>query len=90
MPDPNWRDIEVERDQLGWLVPMDEDVRDDQWRDARLDVIDLASGRHLGHYRWDGVYPSLMVFDDDLAVSAVEFDEAMVPRLVIYRLGPTG
>ncbi|MCY4400074.1 MAG: 6-bladed beta-propeller [Gemmatimonadetes bacterium] len=42
---------EVERDQLGWLVLMDEDVRDDRWRDARLDVIDLASGRHLGHYR---------------------------------------
>ena len=90
VPDPNWRDIEVERDQLGWLVPVDQDVRDDQWRDARLDVIDLVSGRHLGQYRWDGVYPSLMVIDDDLAVSAVEYDEAMVPRLIIYKLGPTG
>ena len=46
-------------------------------------MFDLDDRRHLGHYQWDGVYPALMVLDDNLAVSSVEFDGEMVPRLVI-------
>ena len=86
IPDPEWEDIELVRDPEGWLVPRENDVRDHQWRDARLDVFDLGNRRHLGHYRWDGVYPALMVLDDNLVVSSVELDGEMVPRLVIYKL----
>lgn len=46
-------------------------------------VFDLENRRHLGHYQWDGVYPALMVLDGDLAVSSVELDGEMVPRLVV-------
>lgn len=88
IPDPEWEDIELVRDPEGWLVPKGGDIRDHQWRDARLDVFDLGDGRHLGHYRWDGVHPALMVLNDDLAVSSVELDGEMIPRLVIYKLPP--
>lgn len=82
--DLDWEDIEFVRTDEGW-APVDE-VTPGELRDTRLDVFDLKARRHLGHYRWDGVYPALLIMEDDMAVSTVEYDADYTPRLVIYRL----
>ena len=82
--DPGWREIEFVRTDEGWF-PVD-DVRPDELRDARLDVFDLKTRRHLGHFTWDSVYPALMVLQEDMAVSLVEYGVDLVPQLSIYRL----
>ena len=83
--DPGWREFEFVRIEGGYWERVD-DARPDQLRDARLDVFDLKTRRHLGHFTWDSVYPALMVLQEDLAVSLVEYDADLEPRLSIYRL----
>ena len=61
VPDLNWEEIEFVRTEEGWAPASN--VRPDELRDARLDVFDLKGRRHLGHFRWDGVYPALMVME---------------------------
>ena len=82
--DPGWREIEFVQTDQGWF-PID-DVRPDELRDTRLDVFDLKTRRHLGHFTWDSLYPALMVLQEDLAVSVVEYDADHEPRLSVYRL----
>ena len=84
VPDLDWEDIEFARTGEGW-VPVDQ-VTPSDLRDARLDVFDLKARRHLGHFRWDGVYPALLSIEGDMAVSSVEYDADYTSRLVIYRL----
>lgn len=84
VPDSDWEDIEFAQTDEGW-VPV-ERVTPSELRDARLDVFDLKARRHLGHFRWDGVYPALLTIEGDMAVSAVEYDTDFTPRLAIYRL----
>lgn len=88
VPDPEWGQIEFVRTEEGW-IPKD-DVRPDQLRDARLDIFDLRQRTHLGWFTWDDVYPALMDLGGELAVSAVEYDPGLVPRVVIYRLETGG
>ena len=83
--DPGWRDIEFVWMEGGYWERVD-DARPDELRDARLDVFDLKTRRHLGHFTWDSVNPALMVFREDMAVSLMEYDANLVPRLAIYRL----
>ncbi len=82
--DPGWEEIEFARTDEGW-VPVD-DITPSELRDARLDVFDLKARRHLGHFRWDGVFPALTIMAGDMAVSSVEYDADYTPRLVIDRL----
>ncbi len=91
--DPDWEDVEFVRAEImGWEPK--EGTTPEQLRDARLDVFDLSNMTHLGSFTWDEVHPMLTVVEGELAVSNVEYDEAMVPRVVIYRLqeviGPRG
>lgn len=59
--------------------------------DSRLDVFDLGNRRHLGSYTWDA--GSVMLIDnskvgdaaDWVHISALEFNESMVPQVVVYR-----
>lgn len=83
VPDRDWEEIEFVRTEDGWAPAGN--VRPDELRDVRLDVFDLRGRRHLGHFRWDGVYPALMVREGAMAVSAVEYDGDLTPRVVIYR-----
>ena len=84
--DPDWEEIEFARTTEGW-VPVNE-VTPSELRDVRLDVFDLNARRHLGHFRWDGVYPALTIMAGEMAVSSVEYDPDYTPRLVINRLPP--
>ncbi len=83
--DPDWEDIEFVRvDRRGWQPQ--EGTTPEQLRDVRLDVFDLGDMTHLSSFTWDEVHPMLTVVEGELVVSNVEYDEAMVPHVVVYRL----
>ena len=81
-PDEGWAD--VHRVEGGFY---EKDI--DRYSDSRLDVFDLDARRHLGSYTWDsGV---IMLVDhgagaaDRVRISVPQFNDAMVPQVVIYR-----
>ncbi len=83
--DPGWREIEFVQMEGGYWEQVG-DARPDELRDARLDVFDLKTREHVGHFTWDSVYPALMVLRGDMAVSLVEYGVGQEPQLSIYRL----
>ncbi len=82
--DPGWREVELERTPEGYRVPPE---RRGDYMDTRLDIFDLEERRHLGRYVWDSPYARLIDLGGEPAVSIVEYDEEMVPQVVVYRVG---
>lgn len=82
--DPRWREVELERTPEGYLVPPE---RRGDYLDTRLDIFDLEERRHIGRYVWDSPYARLIDLGGEPAVSIVEYDEEMVPQVVVYRVG---
>lgn len=81
-PDEGWAN--VPRVEGGFY---EKDI--DEYSDSRLDAFDIGSRRHLGSYTWDsGV---VMLVDhgagtgDRVRISVPQFNDAMVPQVVIYR-----
>lgn len=62
-----------------------------EYYDSRLDVFDLGTRNHLGSYTWDP--GSVMLIDnskradprDWVRISTLEFNESVVPQVVVYR-----
>lgn len=82
--DPQWRDVELERTPEGHRVPPE---RRADYMDTRLDIFDLEEQRHIGRFVWDSPYARLINLGGEPAVSIVEYTEAGVPRVVVYRVG---
>lgn len=82
--DPRWRDVELERTADGYRVPPE---RRADYLDTRLDIFDLEEKRHIGRYVWDSPYARLINLGGEPAVSVVEYDEEIVPQVVVYRVG---
>jgi len=83
VPDENWRRVHGGR--LGPETLITQEQQDRYW-DARLDVFDLRTERHLGTVRWDGTKVFLTSRRGTVLVNLVEYDEEMVPRVALYRL----
>ncbi len=82
--DPGWREVELERTPEGYRVPPE---RRTDYLDTRLDIFDLEEQRHIGRYVWDSPHARLINLGGEPAVSLVEYDEEMVPQVVVYRVG---
>ena len=82
--DPRWRDVELERTADGYRIPPE---RRADYLDTRLDIFDLEERRHIGRYVWDSPYARLINLGGEPTVSVVEYDDEMVPQVVIYRVG---
>lgn len=80
--DPGWRDAELTT--IGQEVVI-EQHQADGYRDTRLDVFDLGAGVHVGFRTWDSAGARLLTLDGEPAVSVLEYTDAMVPRVAIYR-----
>lgn len=85
--DPAWDDLPLEPTRGGYAVP---DGREDEYYDTRLDVFSLRERRHLGRYVWDSADGRLLDRGGEPAVYVPEYDNAMVPQIVIYRAGSRG
>ena len=79
--DPEWRDVR----RVGPGAVLQTDAHD--FYDARLDIFDLGERRHVGSYTWDTVSPRLLNHEGEPAVSVMEYDDDMVPQLVVYQVG---
>ena len=82
--DPDWRDVELEPGPEGPRIPASKRA---DYLDTRLDIFDLEEKRHIGRYVWDSPYVRLFNLGGEPAVSVVEYDEEMVPQVVVYRVG---
>ena len=82
--DPEWRDVEVIRDEEGPYVPSNRRI---DYLDTRLDIFDLQSRRHLGSYFWDNPNGSIFDLGGEPAIRIVEYTEETLPQVVIYRIG---
>ncbi len=82
--DPRWQEVEIERTEEGYRVPPE---RRRDYMDTRLDIFDLEERRHIGRHVWDSPYARLINLGAEPAVSIVEYDEEMVPQVVVYRVG---
>lgn len=85
--DPAWDDVPLERLRVGYAVP---EGREDEYYDTRLDVFSLRERRHLGRYVWDSADGRLLDRGGEPAVYVPEYDNAMVPQVVVYRAGSRG
>ena len=82
--DPAWDDVPLEPMRVGYAVPAG---REDEYFDTRLDVFSLRERRHLGRYVWDAADGNLLDRGGEPAVYVPEYDNAMVPRIVVYGAG---
>ena len=62
----------------------------DDARDMRLDIFSLRERRHLGRHVWDQASAGMLSRGGDPAVSVLEYDDAMVPRIVVYGVRERG
>ena len=81
--DPEWDEIEMIPGPEGPQLPPG---RGDDYRDNRIDVFNLQERRHVGRHVWDATGMALMDHGGEPAVSVLEYDDAMVPQMVIYRV----
>ena len=79
--DPEWDEIEMIPGPEGPQLPPG---RGDDYRDNRIDVFNLQERRHLGRHVWDATGLVLMNHGGEPAVSVLEYDDAMVPQIVVY------
>lgn len=79
--DPEWRDVR----RVGPGAVLQADAHD--FYDARLDIFDLGEKRHVGSYSWDALSPKLLNHGGEPAVSVMEYDDEMLPQVVVYRVG---
>ena len=79
--DPEWRDVR----RVGPGAVLQADAHN--FYDARLDIFDLGERRHVGSRTWDALSPKLLNHGGEPAVSVMEYDDGMIPRLVVYRVG---
>lgn len=84
-PDPDWRD--VRRMGIEGAVRSEDAGR---FWDYRLDALDLENKQHLGSYRSPDEAPRLIEFEGRVAISLLQYDEALNPEVVIYDLRPRG
>ena len=82
-PDPEWDEIEMIPGPDGPQLPAGRVV---DYRDHRIDVFSLRERRHLGRHVWDATGMALMDHGGEPAVSVLEYDDAMVPQIVVYRV----
>lgn len=88
VPDGRWQ--QVERRGPEGIIPPEERAT---YRDARLDVFDLNTRRHLGRLRWDTPHVALFTRGDRVLVQMVEYETPFWPRAVVYEIdvrGPGG
>ena len=76
VPDSEWRD--VTRVEGG---VRQSDAHD--FYDSRLDVFDLGERRHVGGYTWDSASAKLLNHGGEPAISVMEYDDEMIPRVVV-------
>ena len=81
--DPEWDEIQMIPGPEGPQLPPG---RMDDYRDMRIDVFSLQERRHLGRHVWDPAVMGLMDHGGEPAVSVLEYDAAMVPQIVVYRV----
>lgn len=81
--DPEWDEIEMIPGPEGPELPPG---RGDDYRDNRIDVFSLRERRHLGRHVWDATGFTLMEHGGEPAVSVLEYSDAMVPQIVVYRV----
>lgn len=81
--DPEWDEIEMIPGPEGPELPPG---RGDDYRDTRIDVFNLREQRHLGSHVWDATGMTFMEHGGEPAVSVLEYDDAMVPQIVVYRV----
>ena len=79
--DPEWDEVPLEQTRVGLQISPG---HDDDYFDTRLDVFNLRERRHLGRYVWDPMAASLLDRGGEPAVYLLEYDNAMVPRVVVY------
>lgn len=79
--DPEWDEIEMIPGPEGPELPPG---RGDDYRDTRLDVFNLQEPRHVGRRVWDVAGIGLMEHGGEPAVYVLEYDNAMVPQIVVY------
>ena len=80
-PDPEWDEIEMLPGPEGPELPPG---RRDDYQDTRIDVFSLQERRHLGRHVWDAAVMDLIDHGGEPAVSVLEYDDAMVPQIVVY------
>ncbi len=81
--DPEWDEVETIQTPEGAVTPV---ARIDDARDMRLDIFDLGERRHLGRYVWDQGSARILNRGGALAVTVLEYDDAMVPQMVVYEV----
>lgn len=79
--DPEWNEVPLEQTRIGFQISPG---YDDEYFDTRLDVFDLRERRHLGRHVWDPMVVNLLDRGGEPAVYLLEYDNAMVPRIVVY------
>lgn len=82
--DPEWDEVPMVQGRGG---PHPAPGTDDDYRDTRLDVFNLRERRHLGRYVWGPMAVSLLDRGGEPAAYLLEYDNAMVPRIVVYGAG---
>lgn len=86
--DPEWDEVDFQ--SAGGEVFFPASQYPDYW-DARIDVFDLAARRRIGNRIWDTLYIGFVNHDgtpvDAPMVHVLEYDAAMVPQVVVYRVG---
>ena len=85
--DPDWDEVELIPGPEGPILPL---ARNDDAFDIRLDIFSLGQRRHLGKHVWDASTVAMLDRGGEPAVSALEYDAAMVPQIVIYRVRVRG
>jgi hypothetical protein len=80
VPDPRWRSVPLQGPESGVTRE-----QLDAYFDARLDVFDLRSKRHLGSHTWDmATMYRLVSRGREVLVSALEYQSPLWPRIVLY------
>ncbi len=79
--DPEWDEVPLVQTRIGFAISPG---HDDDYFDTRLDVFNLRERRHLGRYVWDPLAVNLLDRGGVPAVYLLEYDNAMVPQIVVY------
>lgn len=86
--DPEWHEVDFQSEGGEVFFPVAQFP--DYW-DARIDAFDLSGRRRIGSRVWDTMHIGFVNHDgrpvDAPMVHVLEYDEAMVPQVVVYRLG---
>lgn len=86
--DPEWHEVDFRSEGGEVFFPVAQSP--DYW-DARIDAFDLAARRRIGNRIWDTIHIGFVNHDgtpvDALMVHVLEYDAAMVPQVVVYRVG---